>query len=97
MQADLAGDGSELIVCMTARIDERFSKFMNSRILMATRIDDRYKFMDSRFLDIFKIPIKAEAAEKVYHRKTMQVVRMRKAEDDKMKAEEEERKRLALK
>ena len=80
MLADLAGDGSELIVCMTARIDERFSEFMNSR-----------------FLDTFKIPIKAEAAEKVCHRKTMEVVRMRKAEDDKIKAEEEERRRLALK
>ena len=50
-------------------------------ICMTSRIEK------TRFLDIFKIPIKAEAAEKVYHRKTMEVVRMRKAEDDKMKAE----------
>ena len=81
MQADLTEDGSELIVCMTARIDDDM-------------FGDTFK---SRFLDIFKIPIKAEAAEKVYHRKNMEVVRMRKAEDDKMIAEEEESRRLALK
>ena len=85
MQADLAEDGSELIVCMTARIDDdMFGDTFKSRFL--DRSGDTFK---SRFLDIFKIPIKAEAAEKVYHRKNMEVVRMRKAEDDKTKAEED--------
>ena len=57
MNVEMSEDSSEIIVCMTSRLEK------------------------SRFLDILKIPIKAEAAKMIYYRHTMDVVKKKVMDD----------------
>ena len=57
MHVEMSEDSSEIIVCMTSRLEKL------------------------RFLEILKIPIKAEAAKMIYYRHTMDVVKKKVMDD----------------
>ena len=57
MHVEMSEDSSEIIVCMTSRLEQL------------------------RFLEILKIPIKAEAAKMIYYRHTMDVVKKKVMDD----------------